>query len=69
MPIVHLDIVPELMLGDRQEQYQKIAAGITDTIVTSTGAPAESVHVLIREVSDAKYSVGGELLRDRMQRG
>ncbi|MBK0331521.1 MULTISPECIES: 2-hydroxymuconate tautomerase [Brachybacterium] len=69
MPIVHLDIVPELMFGDRQEQYQKIAAGITDTIVTSTGAPAESVHVLIREVSDAKYSVGGELLRDRMQHG
>jgi 4-oxalocrotonate tautomerase len=69
MPIVHLDIVPELMFGDRQEQYQKIAAGITDTIVTSTGAPAESVHVLIREVFDAKYSVGGELLRDRMQRG
>ncbi|MCG7311198.1 2-hydroxymuconate tautomerase [Brachybacterium sp. ACRRE] len=67
MPIVHLDIVPELMFGDRQEQYQKIAAGITDTIVTSTGAPAESVHVLIREVSDAKYSVGGELLRDRMR--
>ncbi|MFE5775352.1 2-hydroxymuconate tautomerase [Brachybacterium sp. NPDC056505] len=67
MPIVHLDIVPELMFGDRQEQYQRIAAGITDTIVTSTGAPAESVHVLIREVSDAKYSVGGELLRDRMQ--
>ncbi|WP_152351327.1 2-hydroxymuconate tautomerase [Brachybacterium subflavum] len=67
MPIVHLDIVPELMFGDRQEQYQKIAAGITDTIVTSTGAPAESVHVLIREVSDARYSVGGELLRESMK--
>ncbi len=54
MPIVHLDIVPELKNGDREPQYQKIAQGITEAIVSSTGAPAESVHVLIHEISSAK---------------
>lgn len=65
MPIVNLDIVPELMNGDREAQYQKIAQGITDTIVASTGAPAESVHVLINEVSSAKYSVAGTMLSEQ----
>lgn len=61
MPIANLDIVPELMDGDRKPQYQKIAQRITDAIVSSTGAPAESVHVLINEVSSAKYSVAGTM--------
>lgn len=68
MPIVTIEIVPELMTGDRQSQYEQIASGITDTIVTSTGAPAESVHVMVREVSDARHSVAGEMLRTRMAR-
>ncbi|WFR66357.1 tautomerase family protein [Curtobacterium flaccumfaciens] len=66
MPIIHVDTVPELMHGDRQEQYTTMAAGITEAFVASTGAPVESVHVLITEVSDTKYSVGGVLLRDKM---
>jgi 4-oxalocrotonate tautomerase len=66
MPIVNLDIVPELMSGDRYEQYQRISAGITDAIVASIGAPPESVHVLINEVSHAKYAVGGTMLSERM---
>ncbi|WP_278263817.1 2-hydroxymuconate tautomerase [Nocardia sp. AG03] len=66
MPIVNLDIVPELMSGDRDAQYQRIAAGITDAVVAATGAPAESVHVLINEVSYAKYAVGGTMLRDKI---
>lgn len=67
MPIVNLDIVPELMNGDREEQYQQIASGITEAIVASTGAPSESVHVLIHEVSNAKYAVGGTMLREQMK--
>lgn len=67
MPIVNIDIVPELMSGDHAEQYQQIAAGITEAIVASTGAPPESVHVLINEVSDARYAVGGVMLREAMQ--
>lgn len=66
MPIVNLDIVPELMRGDRDAQYQQIAEGITAAIVTSTGAPSESVHVLINEVSHTKYAVGGVMLRELM---
>lgn len=66
MPIVTLDIVPELMTGDRTRQYQQMAAGITDAIVASTGAPQESVHVLINEVSDTRYAVAGTMLRDRV---
>ena len=65
MPIVNLDIVPELMHGDRPDQYRQIARGITDAIVTATGAPEDSVHVLIREVSDERYAVGGATLRER----
>ena len=68
MPIVNLSIVPELMEGDRGSQYRQISAGITDAIVTSTGAPAESVHVLISEVSDERYAVGGTLLRNVRER-
>ncbi|HIW90413.1 MAG TPA: tautomerase family protein [Candidatus Corynebacterium avicola] len=68
MPIVNLSIVPELMEGDRDAQYRQISAGITDAIVTSTGAPAESVHVLISEVSDERYAVGGTLLRNVRER-
>ena len=66
MPIVNVDIVPELMSGDRDQQYQQIAAGITEAIVNSTGAPAESVHVLFTEVSHARYAVSGAMLRERM---
>ena len=65
MPIVNLDIVPELMNGDRAPQHQKIAQGITEAIVASTGTPAESVHVLINEVSSAKYSVAGTMLSEQ----
>lgn len=65
MPIVNLDIVPELMNGDRESQYQRIALGITEAIVASTGAPTESVHVLINEVSSERYSVGGTLLSEQ----
>lgn len=66
MPIVNVAIVPELMAGERAPQYKAIAQGITDAITTSTGAPVESVHVLITEVSDAKYAVGGTMLREAM---
>lgn len=69
MPIVNVDIVPELMSGDREEQYAGIVAGITDAIVASTGAPTDSVHVLINEVSAAKYAVGGVMLREKMMPG
>lgn len=66
MPIVNVAIVPELMAGERAPQYKAIAEGITDAIATSTGAPPESVHVLITEVSDSKYAVDGTMLRDAM---
>lgn len=69
MPIINVAIVPELMTGDRAAQYKQIAAGITDVVVASTGAPAVSVHVLITEVSDADYSVGGVTLREQMTDG
>ncbi|SDS80639.1 4-oxalocrotonate tautomerase [Brevibacterium siliguriense] len=65
MPIVNLDIVPELMDGDRGPQYLQIAQGVTDAIVASTSAPAESDHVLINEVSFEKYAVGGVMLSNR----
>ncbi|WP_181276025.1 2-hydroxymuconate tautomerase [Brevibacterium oceani] len=67
MPIVNLDIVPELMNGDRGSQYQSIARGITEAIVASTGAPAESVHVLINEVSAKTYSVAGTMLSEQSE--
>ncbi|KQO64522.1 2-hydroxymuconate tautomerase [Curtobacterium sp. Leaf261] len=67
MPIIHIDIVPELMHGDRAEQYKTMTASITEAFVASTGAPVESVHILINEVSDTQYSVGGVLLREKMK--
>lgn len=67
MPIVNLEIVPELMRGNCDAQYQQIAAGITEAIVASTGAPADSVHVLINEVPAVRYAVGGVMLRQAAQ--
>lgn len=69
MPIVNVDIVPELMQGDRAAQYRSISSGIADAIVSATGAPLDSVHVLITEVSDTRYAVGGVMLRERMADG
>ncbi|MGK4066779.1 2-hydroxymuconate tautomerase [Rothia sp. HC945] len=66
MPIVNLAIVPELMNGDRQAQYRDVVQGITEAIVQVTGAPEESVHVLIEEVHSDMYSVGGVMLQRAM---
>ncbi|MGO4455492.1 2-hydroxymuconate tautomerase [Arthrobacter sp. RAF14] len=67
MPIVNIAIVPDLMSGDRAEQYKQIAEGVTEVLASSTGAPNESVHVLIDEVTYDKYAVGGAMLEERMQ--
>lgn len=48
--------------GDRSQQHQRIAEGITDTIVTSTGTPVESVNVLSNEVWVDSYALGGTAL-------
>ncbi|WP_443095364.1 2-hydroxymuconate tautomerase [Rothia koreensis] len=66
MPIVNLAIVPEMMNGDRQAQYRDVVQGITDAISKVTGAPEESVHVLIEEVHSDMYSVGGTMLHQAM---
>ena len=65
MPIVKLNIIPELMNDDQQPQLQKTAQGITEAIVANTGAPAESVHVIINKVYAAKYSVAGTMLNEQ----
>lgn len=62
MPIVNIDIVPELMQGDKEAQYTEIVKGVTKAISESIKAPEESVHVMIREVSINRYSVGGKML-------
>ncbi|MDW8798722.1 tautomerase family protein [Staphylococcus pseudoxylosus] len=66
MPIVNIDMVPEMMIGDKQSQYNEIVSKVTNVIHESTGAPKDSVHVLIREVPSSMYGTNGTILSNKL---
>ena len=56
MPIVHVD----LMAGRPPEKIAAMIRGISEAIATSLDAPIESVRVIVNEMQEHQYGVGGK---------
>ncbi|WP_421535911.1 2-hydroxymuconate tautomerase [Priestia sp. D3YE.R1] len=65
MPVIKINIVPELLQVDKEEAYKEMVKGITKVVSESTKVPAEAIHVMIKEISANRYSVGGKLFNDK----
>lgn len=61
MPIVQID----LFTGRSLEQKRLLAEKVTRAITESIGAPAESVSIIIREMSKENYAQAGKLAADQ----
>lgn len=60
MPIVQVN----LMEGRPPEKIEKMVAAISDAIATSLETPIESVRVVVHEMADHQYGVGGRPWRE-----
>lgn len=61
MPIVQV----ELLEGRTLAQKRLLVEKVTQAIVESTGAPAERVSVIIREMTKENYGHAGKLAGDQ----
>ena len=55
MPIVQIQLVE----GRSAEQKRALLTEVTDAVVSSIGAPRETVRVILTEVSASDWAVGG----------
>jgi 4-oxalocrotonate tautomerase len=55
MPIVEITLIE----GRNKEQKTALFKAVTEAIVTSIGAPAEAVRIIIREVPPEHFAVAG----------
>jgi 4-oxalocrotonate tautomerase len=60
MPIVHI----HLMQGRPPERIEAMIAEVSQAIAGSIGAPIDSVRVLVHEMTDHQYGVGGRPIRE-----
>jgi len=60
MPIVHIDLIA----GRSQEQLKNLVKDVTAAVSKNTGAPAEHIHIILSEMQENRYSVGGVLKSD-----
>ncbi len=64
MPIVRVEMLP----GRSETQKSDLVKAMTDAMVNIAGTPsAESVHVIITETAGENWSMGGEMLSERMK--
>ncbi|MEE8600632.1 2-hydroxymuconate tautomerase [Euzebya tangerina] len=56
MPIVHIN----LMQGRPPERIQAMITAVSHAIADSIDAPLETVRVLVNEMEDHQYGVGGK---------
>lgn len=61
MPIVQV----ELLEGRTLAQKRLLVEKVTQAIVESTGAPAERVSIIIREMTKENYANAGKLASDQ----
>jgi 4-oxalocrotonate tautomerase len=59
MPIVTI----QLMEGRPPERIEAMQAAVASAIAETIGAPIESVRILVREMQEHQYSVGGRPIR------
>lgn len=60
MPI----IVAHILEGRDAETKTRLIRNITETVVQTLGAPAESVRVIISEMAKDEYGIGGKTARE-----
>ncbi len=63
MPLVNVD----LWEGRKVEEKKKLVAGITKLFVEITGCPKEAVIVIIRDVPQHNWGIGGELSSEKFK--
>lgn len=56
MPIVQVNLVE----GRSKESIEGMIAAVSEAVSTSLGAPIGSVRVLVNEMQDHQYGVGGK---------
>lgn len=61
MPVIRIEMFP----GRTDEQKRNLARRVTDAFVEAAGGKPESVHVLISEIAQDHWAVGGELCSER----
>jgi 4-oxalocrotonate tautomerase len=61
MPLVEITLAQ----GRSPEQLRGLMSAVTEAVVTSVGAPVESVRVVLREVPKTHWSAGGVTIAER----
>ena len=56
MPIVHVNMVE----GRSEEQIAAMIRGVSQAIADSLDAPIEAVRVVVNELAEHQYGVGGQ---------
>ncbi len=64
MPIIQIQVLE----GRGQEQIRSLIADVTDAVVKNFEVKPEQVRVLVTEIADTHWGVGGETKRELMQR-
>jgi 4-oxalocrotonate tautomerase len=62
MPIVRIEVWP----GRTPEQKKALMRNVTDAVVASVGCPEQAVEVLLYEVDQSHWAVGGVCHAERM---
>lgn len=60
MPVIQVD----MFAGRTMEKKRELVRALTDAFVSVTGATAESVHVILRDVEKHDWGVAGTLCSD-----
>ncbi len=61
MPVIRIEMFP----GRTAEQKRALASRVTEAFIETAGGKPESVHVLISEIAQDHWAVGGELCSER----
>ncbi len=59
MPIIRV----QMLAGRSAEQKERLAAALTEAMVTEAGARREGVMVLMEDVAADAWAIGGKLVR------
>lgn len=60
MPLIHID----LLEGRSKAQLKALVQDVTAAVSKNTGAPAEHIHIVLNEMANDHYAVGGVLHSD-----
>jgi len=61
MPIVQID----LLEGRTLDQKRLLVEKVTQAIIESTGAPAENISIILRDMAKENYAKAGKLASDK----